>query len=303
MNLKEKIIKLKEERNAIILAHNYQVPEIQDIADFIGDSLELAKKAAEIKDKDVIVFCGVDFMAEMAAILNPEKIVLIPSPDARCPMAAQLPAKKLKEYKNKYPDAAVVVYVNTLAETKAEADIVCTSANAVKVVKSLSERIVLFGPDANLTRWVSVNVPNKDIVPVPQDGGCYVHKKIKMEDILYARERYPNAEIMVHPESPPEVQDAADFVLSTGQMIRHAGKSSSKEFVVGTERDMTYRLQTLYPEKKFYPINRERICIQMKKNTLEKVYLSLRDMKYVVRVDAEIAEKAKNALNKMLKIR
>ncbi len=299
----EKINKLKGKKNAIILAHNYQVPEIQDIADFIGDSLELARKASGIKDKDIIVFCGVDFMAEMAAILNPDKIVLVPSPTARCPMAAQLPADRLIEYKNKYPDAGVVVYVNTLAETKAEADIVCTSANAIKVVNSLPQKTVLFGPDANLARWVAINVPEKKIIPVPQDGGCYVHEKITLEDVEKSRRDHPFAELMVHPESPPEIQDTADFVLSTGQMIKHAGQSNSKEFIVGTERDMTYRLQKLYTEKRFYPINEERICVQMKKNTMEGIYLALKNMENKVSVKPETVDKAKKAIERMLEIK
>jgi len=300
--LQKEIIELKKNKNAIILAHNYQTGDIQEIADFIGDSLELCIKASQIEDADLVVFCCVDFMAETAAILNPNKLIVLPDANAECPMANMLSAKELRKYKERYPDAAVVLYVNTLAETKAEADILCTSANAVKIVESLEEDIILFGPDANLGWFVSNQVKDKNIIPTPEGGHCYVHKMFNLADLYFLREKYPDADILVHPECDPEVQKYADYVLSTGGMINHVKKSVNDTFIIGTEYDLVTRLRRENPDKKFIPALEEAICENMKLHTLEKVKNSLLTQEYVVKVPEDVAEKAKIAIDRMLKV-
>jgi quinolinate synthase len=294
----EEINRLKEERNAIIMAHNYQLPEVQDIADFLGDSLELARKAVNV-DADVIVFAGVDFMAETAKILNPEKTVLLPTRRATCAMANMLTVKHILEAKERYPEAPVVLYVNSTAEAKALADVTVTSANAVKVVSKLDSDVVIFGPDKNLGHYVA-KMTGKRIIPVPPNGHCYVHRKFTLEDVERARKLYPNAKLMVHPECEPEVQERADVIVSTGGMIRRAPEWS--EWVVFTEREMVYRLQKLYPDIKFHPAREDATCIGMKAITLQHVYESLRDMKYEVEVPEEIAENARRAIERMLEM-
>ncbi|MBP1911096.1 quinolinate synthase NadA [Thermococcus stetteri] len=294
----EEINRLKEERNAIIMAHNYQLPEIQDIADFLGDSLELARKAVNV-DADVIVFAGVDFMAETAKILNPEKTVLLPTRRATCAMANMLTIKHIVEAKKKYPDAPVVLYVNSSAEAKAYADVTVTSANAAKIVGKLDSDVVIFGPDKNLAHHVA-KVTGKKVIPVPPNGHCYVHRKFTLEDVERARKLYPNAKLMVHPECEPEVQEQADIIVSTGGMIKRACEHD--EWVVFTEREMTYRLSKLYPNKKFYPARNDATCIGMKAITLQHIYESLRDMKYQIEVPAEIAERARKAIERMLEM-
>jgi quinolinate synthase len=300
--LQKEIIELKKNKNAIILAHNYQTGDIQEIADFIGDSLELCIKASQIEDADLVVFCGVDFMAETAAILNPNKLIVLPDANAECPMANMLSAKELRKYKERYPDAAVVLYVNTLAETKAEADILCTSANAVKIVESLEEDKILFGPDANLGWFVSNQVKDKDIIPTPEGGHCYVHKMFNLADLYFLREKHPDADILVHPECDPEVQKYADYVLSTGGMINHVKESLKDTFIIGTEYDLVTRLRRENPDKKFIPALEEAICENMKLHTLEKVKNSLLTQDYVVKVPEDVAEKAKIAIDRMLKV-
>ena len=297
----EEILKLKDEKNAIILAHNYQTAEIQEIADFMGDSLELCIKASQIEDADLVVFCGVDFMAETAAILNPHKKILIPDPQAECPMAHMLPKDELLQYKKRYPDAAVVLYVNTMAEAKAEADILCTSANAVKVVESLDEDQILFGPDMNLA-WFVQEQTDKEIIPIPEKGHCYVHKIFNTADITFAREEYPDAEVLVHPECDGEVQQMADHVLSTGGMIHHVATSSKKTFFIGTEVDMVTRLRRENPDKLIYPLLDEAICENMKLHTLDKVKKSLVEEKFQVTVPRQIADKARTAVERMLAV-
>jgi quinolinate synthase len=299
-DLQKEIIQLKEEKNAIILAHNYQTGDIQEIADFMGDSLELCIKASEIEDKDLVVFCGVDFMAETAAILNPEKKILIPDTQAECPMAHMLPASEIKKAKQRHSDAAVVLYVNTLAEAKAEADILCTSSNAVKIVESLDEHRILFGPDMNLAAYVS-QFTDKEIIPIPEGGHCYVHKMFTGE-IFFLREKYPDAEILVHPECDPEIQEMADFVLSTGGMVNHVKESSKDTFIIGTEVDMVTRLRRENPDKTILPALSEAICKTMKLHTLQKVKNSLLNEEYIVTVDKEIVEKAKTAVERMIEI-
>lgn len=299
-DLQKEIIQLKEEKNAIILAHNYQTEDIQEIADFMGDSLELCIKASEIEDKDMVVFCGVDFMAETAAILNPDKKILIPDTQAKCPMAHMLPASEVKKSKQRFRDAAVVLYVNTLAEAKAEADILCTSSNALKIVESLDEDTILFGPDVNLAWYVSKQT-NKEIIHIPQGGHCYVHKMFT-GDIFFLKEKYTDAEILVHPECNPEIQKMADYVLSTGGMVTHVKESSKKTFIIGTEVDMVTRLRMENPGKIIIPALSEAICETMKLHTLEKVKNSLLNEEFVVTVDKDIADKARTAVERMIEV-
>ncbi|WP_048149974.1 quinolinate synthase NadA [Palaeococcus ferrophilus] len=296
--LVEEIMRLKEERNAIIMAHNYQLPEIQDIADFLGDSLELARKAVDI-EADVIAFAGVDFMAETAKILNPEKTVLLPTRRATCAMANMLRPEHIIELKKRYPEAPVVLYVNTTAETKALADVTVTSANAVKIVEKLDSDVIIFGPDKNLGSYVARQT-GKKVIPVPEHGHCYVHRKFTLEDVERARKLYPKAKLMVHPECEPEVQEQADVIVSTGGMIRRAKEWD--EWVVFTEREMVYRLSKLYPNIRFHPAREDATCIGMKAITLNHIYESLRDMKYEVEVPAEIAERARKAIERMLEM-
>jgi len=298
--LQKEIIALKKDKNAIILAHNYQTGEIQEIADFIGDSLELCIKASEITDTDLIVFCGVDFMAETAAILNPDKRIVLPDKNAGCPMAHMLTADELKTYKKRYPDAAVVLYVNTLAEAKAEADILCTSANAVKIVESLKEGRILFGPDMNLAWFVSHQLKDKEIIPAPEGGHCYVHKMFNLGDLYFLREKYPNADILVHPECDPEVQEYADYILSTGGMIKHVAESNKKIFIIGTEVDLVTRLKRENPDKTIIPALKDAICENMKLTNLYKVKNALINQEFEVMVPKVTAEKAKVAIDRML---
>ncbi|MBZ9571689.1 quinolinate synthase NadA [Methanobrevibacter sp. TMH8] len=300
-DLQKEIIDLKNEKNAIILAHNYQPGGIQEIADFIGDSLELCIKASEIEDKDLVVFCGVDFMAETAYILNPDKKIVIPDTEAECPMAHMLSSKQLEEAKQKHPDAAVVLYVNSLADAKAKADILCTSANALKVVESLDQDKILFGPDNNLANFVA-NQTDKEIIPVPEGGHCYVHKMFHKGDIAFVKENYPNAEIIVHPECNMEVQSLADYVLSTGGMISRVKESDNNEFIIGTEIDLITRLSREFPNKKFYPLLDEAICKTMKLHSLEKVKNSLINEEFEVSVPEDIAKKSLKAVQKMINV-
>jgi quinolinate synthase len=292
----EKLMRLKKERNAVILAHNYQRPEVQDIADFVGDSLALAMKAKET-DADVIVFCGVDFMTESAKILNPDKIVLHPDIGAKCPMAAMVDADELLSLKEE-KGMDVVSYVNTSAEVKAVSDICCTSANAVKVVKSMKNSVI-FVPDSNLGRYVKRFVTDKEILLWP--GFCPTHESISREDILKLKDMHPDAEIMVHPECSPEVIDIADKVASTEGMVRYAKTSDKKEFIVATERELCYRLKKEMPEKEFYPVEHA-VCPTMKKITLDKVLKSLEKMEPELIIDKDIIRKARKPLEKMMEI-
>ena len=300
--LQKEIIALKKDKNAIILAHNYQTGDIQEIADFIGDSLELCIKASQITEADLVVFCGVDFMAETAAILNPNKRIVIPDKSAECPMAHMLTASELKIYKDRYPDAAVVLYVNTLAEAKAEADILCTSANAVKVVESLDENRILFGPDMNLAWFVSHQIKDKEIIPAPERGHCYVHKMFNLGDLYFLREKHPDADILVHPECDPAVQEYADYVLSTGGMMKHVAESPKTTFIIGTEIGLVTRLRRENPDKIIIPALEDAICETMKLHTLEKVKNSIINEEFVVKLPLDVAEKSKHAIDKMLEV-
>ena len=297
----QEIERLKREENAIILAHNYQTGAIQEIADFVGDSLELCIRASKIDESNIVVFCGVDFMAETAAILNPDKKILIPDKDAECPMAHMLTAEEVRKSKKMYPDAAVVLYVNTLAEAKAEAEVLCTSSNAVKIVESIPQKKVLFGPDRNMAWYVSKKV-NKEIIPIPARGYCYVHKLFDLGDLHFLKSKYHDAEILVHPECDPEVQNFADNVLSTGGMISHVARSSKKTFIIGTEVDMVTRLKRENPDKTFIPALSGAVCENMKLYTIKNVKNCLLKEEFEIKVDNNIAKKAKVAIKRMIEV-
>lgn len=296
MTLDERIMALRKERDAVILAHNYQRPEVQDIADCVGDSLELAIEAKKTRSR-VIVLCGVDFMAETAKILNPAKTVLLPVREATCPMARQLTPSMIREARAKHPGASVVLYVNSTAESKAYADVVCTSANAVKVVRSLHTGEVLFGPDCNLASYVQERIPEKRIIPLPPGGHCYVHTGFSLRDVEEARRR--GGTIICHPECIPEVQRGSDVIASTGGMVRAA--PDAEVWNVLTEREMGYRLKTLYPEKTFYTKD-DAVCEDMKKITLEDVCRSLDTLQYEILLDPEIMVRAREAIERMIAI-
>jgi len=297
-DIKERIERLKLERHAVILAHNYQVGEVQDVADFVGDSLELSQKAAKL-DADVIVFCGVHFMAETAAILAPEKTILMPDIHAGCPMADMITADELKDWKKQYPGSKVVCYINTSAEVKAECDICCTSSNALQVVEYEEGDEILFAPDKNLAAYVA-RFTKKRIIP--WDGYCYVHHNIKARDVREKKVCFPEAEVWVHPECRPEVIDLADKVLSTGKMIKEARVTKKEEVMIGTETGIVYRMKKENPEKHFYPIKDLALCSNMKKINLNKVLKSLEGMRYKVEVPLDISQRARGAIEKMVRI-
>lgn len=298
-SLIEKIERLKRERDAVILVHNYQAEEVQEIADFLGDSLGLSRQAAAAQ-AGTIVFCGVYFMAETAAILAPEKTVLIPEPDAGCPMADMLPADRLRAFKKKHPGAVTVAYVNSTAAVKAEADLCCTSANAPAVINSIPEdKEIIFVPDRFLGAW-TMKETGRRLILYP--GYCPTHRLLDPSDIRRARELHPGAVVMVHPECTPEVIAEADRVLSTSGMVKLARESEEKEFIVGTEVDMTVRLRRENPGKKFYPASDRLVCPNMKKTDLEKVLWALEEMRYPVTVPEEIRLQALKAVEAMVNI-
>ncbi len=297
--LQQKIIDLKNQKNAVLLVHNYQRPEIQEIADFLGDSLDLSRRAKET-DADIIVFAGVTFMAETAKILSPQKRVLAPEPAARCPMADMVDVESLKRLKEEHPDALVVAYVNTNAEVKAMADVCVTSANAVKVVRNLDAKKVIFVPDRNLANYVSIHVKDKEIIP--WNGYCYVHDQFTEDDVYEAKEKHPGAVIISHPECKEEVLLNSDYVESTQGMIKTAKLLNSTEFVFFTEEGLVDRAQREMPDKKFYKPPRTAICQKMKKITLESIYASLLYERYEIVLEPEIIEKAQRTLNRMLEL-
>ncbi len=302
VTLVEKINALRREKRAVILSHNYQRPEIQDIADYVGDSIELSRRAMEEKEAKLIVFCAVDFMAENGALLNPEKKVVIPHPEARCPMAQMLPASVVERWKERYSGVPLVLYVNTLAEAKVLADVCCTSANAVDIVRSLDSDTVLFGPDYNLGRYVE-KMTGKKVIPVPEHGFCPTHVLFFKEDLELLKEWYPNAKTMAHPECTLEVQSIADFVGSTSQMCYYVKHSPVRQFIVATELGVLHRLRHENPGKEFIPAYEGAVCPNMKKNTLENLYLALRDETYPVSIPAERAVKARRCLDCMLSLK
>lgn len=300
MNM-EKLIseinRLKKEKNAVILVHNYQRPEIYKIADFIGDSLDLSKRAMQAK-ADIIVFCGVDFMAESAKILNPEKTVLLPVETASCTLANKATAEQLREKRKQYPDAAVVCYINSSAEVKAESDVCCTSMNAVKIVNSLPNKKIIFVPDYNIGRYVQTKTEKELIL---WNGFCYVHHNILPETVKKAKLSCPEAKLVAHPECRLEVLEMADCVTGTGGMIKYAKESNAGEFIVATELGMCERLKIEVPDKKFYSLGN--VCVQMKKTKLENVKKALEENKNKIILPENIMKKARKALENMLTLK
>ena len=295
--LLDKIESLKKSRNAIFLVHNYQLGEVQDIADFTGDSLELSRNAAAT-DADVIVFCGVHFMAETASIICPDKTVLLPDLHSGCPMADMVTAEGLRDLKKKHPRAKVVCYVNSPADVKAESDICCTSANAVRIVKKLADaEEIIFVPDQYLGSYAAEQA-GREMILWP--GYCPTHVRIQANDIARLKEEYPQAKAIVHPECRPEVKELADEVLSTGGMIRFAGETDATEIIVGTEIGILHRLRKENPGKKFIPVSEQAVCPRMKLITLDTVLWSLENMTHQVKVPEDIRLKAKEAVDKML---
>ncbi len=297
--LVEKIVRLKQQHNAVILAHNYQPGEIQDLADFTGDSLGLSIKAAET-DANVIVFCGVQFMAETAAILSPEKTVLLPDKTAGCPMADMITAEQLRKLKQEHPNAIVVCYVNSTAEVKAESDYCCTSSNAVEEVNSLpKDRRIIFVPDQHLGRFVAERT-GRDLVLWP--GYCTTHVMITEDDIKTAKAKYPDAIVIAHPECSEPVKELSDELLSTGQMLKFAEVSDAKRFIIATETGIIHTLKKHNPNAEFIPASDRAVCPNMKKITIEKIVWALEDMQYKISVPEAIRQKAKKALDKMVEI-
>lgn len=296
MGLKEEVLELKEKKGAVILAHNYQLPEIMDVADFVGDSVELARAAMNV-ERDIIVFCGVDFMAETAKIMNPEKKVLMPELSAKCPMAAMLTVEEIRRKKEEHPDASVLLYVNTTAECKAEADYLCTSANAVKVARRIPNEEIIFGPDENLTDYVA-GIVKKKFYQMPAHGNCPVHKMMGLAEILALKQEHEGAKVLAHPECTKEVREKADFIASTSGMVRIARENPANEFVIATENGLVYRLRKENPGKKFYPLSA--VCPDMKKNTLQKVKKALLTEREEVFVDEKIAGKVRGKIEAML---
>jgi quinolinate synthase len=294
----ERILKLKKERNAVILSHNYQRGEVQDIADFVGDSLELSQKAAKT-DADVIVFCGVHFMAETASILCPDKTVLLPDAGAGCPMANMITAEQLRQKKKELPNATVVTYINSTAAVKAESDYCCTSANGVKIVKSIDNEEILFVPDQYLGDFIARRTGKKMTL---WPGYCPTHVKIIPEDIIRQKNEHPGAKVVVHPECRPDVIALADEALSTSGMIRYAAREDVSEMIVGTEVEILHRLNKENPGKKFFPASKKAICPNMKLITLDKILNALETMTPEVKVPEEIRVKARAAVDQMLAI-
>jgi len=296
--LRERIAKLKTERKAVILAHNYQLGEVQDVADFVGDSLELSRKATEV-EAEVIVFCGVMFMAETAKLLNPQRTVLIPDPLAGCPMCDMAPVEAVRKRKAELPGVTVVSYVNTTAAVKAETDVCCTSANAITIVNSLPDDRILFLPDRNLGHWVQRHTEKELIL---WNGYCPTHQRILAQQIAALKQEHRRAVVVVHPECTPDVIDLADEVLSTGQMVRYARRPEVSEIIVGTELGLIHRMKRENPEKTFIPVSLLTTCPNMKRITLEKVIWSLEDRQYPVEIPAEVAGRARRSIERMLEL-
>jgi quinolinate synthase len=296
----EKIKQFKKEKKAMIFAHYYQIPAIQDIADLVGDSLELARQVPNT-DADMIVFCGVHFMAESAKILAPEKKIILPVLDAGCPMADMVTDKELKLFREDYPNVPIVCYVNSSAEVKAQSDICCTSSNAVKIVQSMEAEQLLFVPDGNLGSYIQQQVPQKDIMC--WEGYCPVHHFIKSVEVDVARQKHPKAPVLVHPEINPSIIPKADFVGSTSQIIQYVNNSDSQEFIIGTEMGILHQLRKENPNKEFYLLSPKFTCIDMKKTGIEDVYRALKDEINEINVEENVRLQAFNALQKMVQIR
>lgn len=299
MGIEQEIEKLKIQYDAVILAHYYQRPEVQDIADYVGDSFALSKLAKELEHK-VIVFCGVHFMAESAKILSPQKTVLLPDVNAGCPMADMVGEEDVIALRKKHPEAAVVCYVNSTAGVKALSDICCTSSNALRVVRSLPNKDIIFIPDQNLGQYVAKQVPEKNIILF--DGYCITHHRVDVESVLKSREMLPDAVLAVHPECRPEIVEKADFVGSTSEIIDFVNNSPNEKFVIGTEMGVLHPIQKRNPHKKLYLLSQGMVCPNMKKITLDNVKNALVNFEYEMKLDDEIIEKAKDSLDKMLMV-
>lgn len=299
MNMKEKILELKKEKNAVILAHYYVDPEVQEIADYVGDSFYLSKIAVGLEEQ-TIVFCGVSFMGESAKILNPQKTVLMPDMDADCAMAHMAQKETIQRMRDTYEDLAVVCYINSTAELKKYADVCVTSANAVKIVKALPNKNIFFIPDRNLAYHVSQLVPEKNFVF--NEGYCPIHEAMKLEEVLEVKKAHPNAEVLTHPECKKELLELSDYIGSTSGIIKYATESARKEFIICTENGVRYQLEQQNPEKKFYFTNTEPVCKDMKKITLEKIVHVLETGENEVFVTDELRETSKKSLEKMLEL-
>ena len=295
----DRILELKKEKNAVILAHYYVPDEVQEIADYIGDSFYLSKIAKEA-EQDTIVFCGVSFMGESAKILNPDKLVLMPDETADCPMAHMAEVDKIKAVREKYDDVAVVCYINSTGELKKHSDVCVTSANAMKIVKALPNKNIYFIPDENLGRYVASVVPEKNFIF--NDGFCPVHAEVTKADVKKAKENHPMAEFLVHPECRMEILEEADYIGSTSGIINNATQSSAREFIIGTELGVMYELKQKNPDKKFYPLVSSQVCPDMKKITLEKVLECMINETGVVEVTDELRTSANASLNRMLEL-
>jgi len=299
MSLQEQIIQLKKEKNAVILAHYYVPDEVQAIADYVGDSYYLSKKAKELEE-EIIVYCGVSFMGESAKILNPDKMVLMPDMCADCAMAHMADEETIKEMKAKYPDLAVVCYINSTAKLKTFSDVCVTSANAVKIVKNLDAKNIFFIPDGNLGRYVAEQVPEKNVML--NRGYCPIHAALTKEEVLKAKALHPNALFLVHPECTKDLLDEADYIGSTSGIINYATESDCEEFIIGTETGVMYELKKKNPNKKFYTLNNNQICPDMKFVTLEKVYDVLKNETNQVQVSEDLRVAALKPLDKMLEL-
>jgi len=295
----QEINKLKKQKDAVILSHYYQRAEIQDLADYVGDSFALSKLSKTLKNK-VLVFCGVNFMAESAKILSPDKTVLLPVADAGCPMADMVNAEDIIALRNQYPDAAIVCYVNSTAEVKAECDICCTSSNAVNIVKKLPQKNIVFVPDKNLGKYVASKVPEKNVILF--NGYCFVHNNITVENVKAIKALSPEGILAVHPECSEEVVKMADFVGSTAEIIDFVSNSTAKEFIIGTEKGVIHKIQKDNPSKKLHLLSSNLVCNDMKKTTLEDLYNSLLYGRHEIKLNADIIAKAEHCLNAMLTI-
>lgn len=300
MDIREKILELKKQKNAVILAHCYQNVEIDEVADYVGDSLYLSQKAAE-SDADMIVFAGVTFMAQTAKIISPNKKVLIPSKNCGCDMADMINLSQLREFKSKYSDIPTVCYINSTAEVKSECDICCTSSNAKRIVESLNSDKVLFLPDQFLGKWVESQLDGVEVITY--DGCCPIHNKVSAEDIKTAKQKYPNVKVLTHPECKTEVTELSDYVGSTSGIIKYvADNQNLDEFIIVTEKGVVDRLERDYPDKKFYLIKSDMICSSMKTNSLEDIYNALNNEEYEVNLDETISKKALGCIERMLQV-
>ncbi|HOB68254.1 MAG TPA: quinolinate synthase NadA [Syntrophorhabdaceae bacterium] len=293
------ILELKKQRNAVIVAHNYQVDEVQKIADILGDSFALSRYCAS-SPHETIVFCGVHFMAESAKILSPQKTVLLPEINAGCPMADMVNAEDIRQLRKIYPNAAVVCYINTTAEVKAECEICCTSSNAVQVIRSLKEKDIIFVPDMNLGNYIARMVPEKNMII--WNGFCITHHRVTSDDVLNARAVHPDALVLVHPECRPDVVDMADFVGSTKQIMDFGAKSEGRKFIIGTEMGVLFRLREDNPDKEFYLLSQGLICPNMKRTKLISVYNALKEMKHRIEIEDSILLRAKSSLDRMMQV-